>query len=545
MAESPGALGVSDTLVTCMPAVCLRHTEIPNTTKLFADFTQHFDRLARFYRHDPWSPGALRRAAEAAAAAYPDARRQALVAALREQNGPSPALETLAQPGSVAIVTGQQVGLFGGPCYTIYKALTAVRYAEALTAQGIPAVPIFWLASEDHDFAEVNHAWCFNGEHQPVRFEVSTPGTGTRPVGGLVIDEYPVKLLRQVLSAFPHGEEIVALVEQSYQDGTTLGAAFCKLLRRLLPDRGLLYLCPQYPAIREIAAPLIEQAIQSAPGLSDLLLQRNNELAQAGYHAQVHFEAKTSLFFLLDRGERIALRRDGDTYAANGSRYSSEDLSKRAASISPNALLRPVVQDYLLPTAALIGGPAELAYLAQTEVIYRSLGLPMPLVAPRAGFTLLDARAAKLLTRYQLTLTDTFDGLEPLRENMAACLVPPGMRQQLETAQASVASKMEALIGGLSGFDPTLGAAASKSRDKILFQLAKIESKTARESFRRDARARSDAAFLHSLLYYDKHLQERFYTILPFLAQHGGLALIDQIYENVKLECPDHVVLTV
>ena len=528
-----------------MPAVCLRHTEIPNTSKLFGDFTHHFDRLARFYRHDPWSPGALRRAAEAAAAAYPDARRQALVAALREQNGPSPALDTLAQPGSVAIVTGQQVGLFGGPCYTIYKALTAVRYAETLSAQGIPAVPIFWLATEDHDFAEVNHAWAFNGARQPVRFEVSTPGTGTRPVGDLAIGEYPVDLLRQTLSAFPHGEEIAALVEESYQNGATLGTAFCKLLRRLLPDRGLLYLCPQYPAIRQIAAPLIERAVRSAPLLSDLLLERNNELAAAGYHAQVHFEAKTSLFFLLDRGERIALRRDGDTYAANGSRYSSEELAGRAASISPNALLRPVVQDFLLPTAALIGGPAELAYLAQTEAIYRSLERPMPLVAPRAGFTLVDARAAKLLGRYGLTLKDTFDGVEPLQEKMAAHLVPPAVRRQLETAQSGVASKMDALIGQLHEFDPTLAAAAGKSRGKILFQLAKIESKTARETFRRDERARSDAAYLHSLFYHDKHLQERFYTILPFLAQHGGLALIDQIYENVKLECPDHVVLTV
>ncbi len=527
-----------------MPAVCLRHTEIPNTSRLFADFTHHFDRLARFYRHDPHSPEALRSAAQAAAAAYPDSRRQALVAALREQNGPSASLDRLAQPGTVAVVTGQQVGLFGGPCYTIYKALTAVRYAESLTAQGIPAVPVFWLATEDHDFAEVNHAWCFNSDHQPVRFEVAADGTGTRPVGDLVIGDYPVKLLRQVLMAFPNGAEVCELVEQSYQSGVTLGQSFCKLLRRLLPGRGLLYLCPQYPAIREIAAPLVRHAIDAAPLLSERLLERNNELTEAGYHAQVHFEAKTSLFFSLERGERIALRRDGTAYAANGRRYSSEELSARAATLSPNALLRPVVQDYLLPTAALIGGPAELAYLAQTEVIYRALDRPMPLVAARAGFTLVDARASKLLASYQLTLTDTFDGLDPLQEKMAARLVPPVLRHQLANAKAAVTTKIEALIAQLNGFDPTLGAATAKSRDKILHQMAKIEGKTARETFRRDTRAKADAAYLHAHFYYDKHLQERFYTILPFLAQHG-MGLIDTVYENVKLECPDHVVLTV
>ncbi len=527
-----------------MPAVCLRHTEIPNTSKLFTDFTHHFDRLARFYRHDPWAPDALRHAAKVTAAAYPDSRRQALVAALREQNGPSAALDRLAQPGSVAIVTGQQVGLFGGPAYTIYKALTAVRYSEALSAQGIPAAPIFWLATEDHDFAEVNHAWAFNAARQIVKLEVTTPGTGTRPVGDLVIDEYPVQSLSQVLSAFPHGAEVSELLATSYQPGATLGTAFCKLLRRLLPDRGLLYLCPQYPAIREIAAPLLRQAIEAAPLLSERLLERDRELVLAGYHAQVHFEVKTSLFFLLENGERIALRREGGGYVANGKRYSSEEMSTRAASLSPNALLRPVVQDFLLPTAALIGGPAELAYLAQTEAIYRCLDRPMPLVAPRAGFTLVEQHAAKVLERYKLTLRDTFNGLEPLHEIMAAQLVPPALREQLIKAHGAVSGQIDTLIAQLNGFDPTLGAATSKSRDKILYQLRKIESKTARETFRRDARATADASYLHSQFYYENHLQERFYTILPFLAQHG-MGLIDQVYENVKLECPDHVILTI
>lgn len=527
-----------------MPGVCLRHTEIPHTSKLFSDFVYHFDRLARFYRHEPLSPDALKRAAQLAAAAFPDSRRAALVAALREQNGPSAAIDTLAQPGSVAIVTGQQVGLFGGPCYTIYKALTAVRYAEALSAQGIPAVPVFWLATEDHDFAEVNHAWAYTGVHKPVRFEVAADGVGTLPVGDVAIDHYPVAMLSDVLSELPYGEEIAKLVRESYVDGSTLGSAFGKLLRRLLPDRGLLYLCPQDPAIREIAAPLLRQAIEAAPQLSEHLLTRNTELASAGYHAQVHFEARTSLFFLLDRGHRIALRRDGATYAANGSRYTSEQLAERAADLSPNALLRPVVQDYILPTAALIGGPAEVAYLAQSEVIYRALDRPMPLVAPRAGFTLVDARAAKLLERYRLTVQDTFDGVDALQEKVAARLIPPQLRQQIAAVDAVLAAKLDELIGHLQSFDPTLCAAAAKSRAKVLYQVKKIESKAAREALRRDGRARTEAGFLHAVFYYDKHLQERFYTILPFLAQHG-MGLIDDIYESVKLECPDHVVLTV
>ncbi|MBM3793345.1 MAG: bacillithiol biosynthesis cysteine-adding enzyme BshC [Acidobacteria bacterium] len=530
-----------------MPAVCLRHTEIPHTSKLFADFVCRFDRLAQFYRHDPWSDEARLAAARDAAAAYPDARRAALVGALREMNGPSASLDLLAKPGTVAVLTGQQVGLFGGPGYTIYKALTAIRHAEALTARGVPAVPVFWLATEDHDFAEVNHAWAFNAQQQPVRFDVTSPAasSGTRPVGDIAIDAYPVAVLRQALAALPFGDDIVAMVEKAYTPSATMGGAFFALLRQLLPDRGLLYLCSQKPAIRELAAPLMREAVEAAPLLSERLLQRSQELESAGYHAQVHFEAKTSLLFALENGERIALRREGGVYVgANGTRFTSAKLAARAAQLSPNALLRPVVQDYLFPTAALIGGPAELAYLAQTEAIYRTLNRPMPVIAPRAGFTLLDARASKLLHRYGLAVPDVFDSLDALQEKIAAYLIPHALRDQLAGARTSVACALDAVLGKVNAFDPTLGASAGRSRDKILYQLQKVEAKTAREAFRRDERARGEASYLHSLLYYDKHLQERFYTILPFLARHG-LGLIDDVYENVKLECPDHVILTV
>jgi uncharacterized protein YllA (UPF0747 family) len=264
-----------------MPGLCLRHTDIPNTSRLFADFTYHFDRVAKFYRHSPWSPDSLRSAA--AALDYPAERRAAAVSALREQNPDSArSLELLSRPDTVAVVTGQQVGLFGGPAYTIYKALTAVRWAETLTAHGIPAVPVFWLATEDHDFPEVNHAWNFTAAMQPVRLEVDAPGAGARPVGGIAIDQYPLSALRQTLAAFPYGDDVVAMVREAYVDGSTLGDAFVALLRRLLPpDCGLLYLDPMKPAIRQIAAPLLARAASQGAALTRRVLERNAELEAA------------------------------------------------------------------------------------------------------------------------------------------------------------------------------------------------------------------------------------------------------------------------
>ncbi len=520
-----------------MEPACIRHTDIPGTSKLFADFSYHFDRVARFFRHDPHHPASFAAAARAATQEvnYPDSRRAALVAALEAQNGPSPALRKLAEPGTVAVVAGQQVGLFCGPAYTIYKALTAVRLARDLTAQGIPAVPIFWLASEDHDFPEVNHVYTFESSHQPLRLQIEPPNDARpRPVGNHRIEHAPIEELRRSLATFPYGAEIAALVEGAYAPGVTMTQGFRALLRRILPEVDLPTLDPLDPAIRNIAAPFLASALAAAPELKTRLLDRSAELTAAGYHAQVLVEPKSSLFFLLESGERVTLRRKDSEFAS---------LQDRASEISPNALLRPVMQDYLLPTAAFIGGPGELAYLAQSQVIYDRLLGRMPVILARASFTLLEARTAKLLTRYRLTLPETLVPEDALRERLAAVLIPPSIEDAFVDTAGELDRRLSRLTEELNRFDPTLAASLSKSRAKMTYQLEKARRKTAREILRRDARATSDAQHLSGLLFPHRHLQERFYSILPFLAQHGP-DLVNRLLENVTLACPDHRVLT-
>ena len=525
-----------------MEAGCLRYTSLPGTSKLYSDFLYHFDRVRPFYHRHHLDIEARREAAREIS--YPDEMRRSMVAALRKYNGDSPNLHLLAQPGTVAVVTGQQVGLFSGPSYTVHKALTAARMAADLNAQGIPAVPIFWLATEDHDFAEVNHVWSSSPDHQPLRFEVPAVNGKPRPVGGIAPASYPTAELRQSLADFPYGPEVAALVEEAYQPGRSMGEAFAHLLRKLLPHAGLILMDPLQPEIRALAAPFLREAVHDAPELTQALAERNKTLADAGYHAQVHIEDKTSLFFLLENGERQTLRREATHYAAAGGRkFTPSELQDRAAQLSPNALLRPVMQDYLLPTIAYVGGPAELAYLAQSEVIYRKLLGRFPLVMPRSGFTLLDSRAAKLLQRYSLHLPDFFDGPAPLRERIAAKLVPPQLIERFAQTRAAVTEALAGLDLEFRDFDSSLESAFQKSRSKIFHQLGKIEAKAAREALRRDTRAAAETAYLEGLLYPHKHLQERFYTILPFLAQHG-LDLVDRLAHHICLDCPDHIILT-
>ncbi len=530
---------------------CIRHTELPHTTRLFADLVYHFDRVQRFYPYPPFGAGSFAAAAEAVR--VDPAHRRALVEALAAENRDAGAaaqehLDLLSRPGTYAVASGQQVGLYTGPVFTIYKALSAARLAAQLTQRGIPAAPVFWLATEDHDLEEINHVWVFDQANRPVRLEAAAEDGDRRPVGRVRIAEAATQALRETLGGLPFGPEIAALAGEAYASGATFGAAFKALLKRLLEPYGVLLLDPLAPEVRRLAAPLVRRAIAAAPELTGALLERGRQLESAGYHVQVHVEEKTSLFFLLEGGRRTALRRSGDAYAANGVTHPTAELLARLdrspEDFSPNALLRPVVQDYLLPTVAYIGGPAELAYLAQSEVIYRRLLGRMPVALPRACFTLLDARAAKLLERYDLRVTDVMQGAAALELKVAEKLIPAALHRAFDEAQVRIHDALALVRSRLREFDPTLEAAMEKSQRKIQYQFSKIQSKAGRESLRRAERARQDAAYLLRLVFPEKTLQERIYSVLPFLARHG-LGLIERLHHAVRFDCPDHQVLVV
>lgn len=278
------------------------------------------------------------------------------------------------------------------------------------------------------------------------------------------------------------------------------------------------------------------------PELIELLIARSKELVERGYHAQVLVDKGTSLVFLLRDGRRIAMRREylkSGEFTAEHHRFSAQELAAHAADLSPNALLRPLIQDYLFPTVASVGGPAELAYFAQSQVLYRALLGRQPAALPRAFFTLLDERSHKRMLRYRLNPTDLFLGEQALNEAIAARLVPEQLRRGLDQTRDAFTAALDALKSDLGQFDITLAGALETSRRKIEYQVGKIARKTANQIMSRDDQALRDARSLHGLAFPERHLQERLYSIVPFIAKFGP-GLIDELYSAVRTECPDH-----
>jgi bacillithiol biosynthesis cysteine-adding enzyme BshC len=532
----------------------IKQTVVGRSSRLFGDLLYRFDRAQSFYSFNPFDRESFFRAARELS--YPQASRAAVAAALQQQAAafgagePSRRNIDRLHRGAAAIVTGQQVGLFGGPAFALYKALTAIRLAAWLTGGGLDCVPVFWLAADDHDLEEVNHAYLLDAEHRPQRIaDPGAPHPAGAPVGRIRLSAGIGQSVERALTLLPESpgkEQIAAALEQAYRPGETFSSAFGRLMARLLEPFGIILLDPTHPALRGLAAEVFRQAIVSAAELCDALLERNRQLVKAGYHTQVHVTEQSTLLFIERDGRRTALQRSGDEFAAGNQALSPGELlallERRPQDFSPNALLRPVVQDTLLPTVAYVGGPAELAYMAQAAPLYRRLLGRVPVVFPRAGFTIVGSPVRQLLGLYGLEITDVAAGPQRLREKMGLRFLPP----ELATGFAEDERRLNALLADvrrrLEPVDHTLAEAAALAARKMSYQLEKLKRKAGRAAARSSGELERDAAIIENVIHPHKEPQERFYSGISLLARFG-LGLLDELYARVPIDDPDHRVL--
>lgn len=536
-----------------MECHCLKHSEIPHTSRLFTDLLYHFDRVQSFYPHMPLEMSSFHTAAKAVN--YPAAIRDGVCAVLEEQARAAEGgdvvlanIERLRQ-GAYALVTGQQVGLFGGPVFSLYKALTAIQRADALTAQGLDTVPVFWLATEDHDLEEVNHAFLLDRDNQIQTLrEDAAPPVAHAPVGEVAFSAEIDRLVERTVALLPDAEgsvETAELLRHAYRSGETFGSSFARMMGRLFGRFGVILIDPMDARLRRLASPVFRRALESAGDLYRALDARNRDLNKHGYHSQVHVTESTSLLFVRVNGQRTPLRRRDSEFLLHGERVPLsgllEELDREPAHFSPNVLLRPVMQDMLLPTIGYVGGPAELAYFAQAGPVYQEILGRMPVVLPRASFTLVDRLTAKLLKRYGLTLCDILNERGSLRERMAVRYLPPGLSDTLARSEGQLQQMLGELRKEMGALDATLVDATNLSGRKMAYQLGRLKEKAARVTLQRTQQVERDSNLLQNLLHPRRNLQERVFSGVSFLARFGP-ELLDSLYQRIRVESADHQV---
>jgi bacillithiol biosynthesis cysteine-adding enzyme BshC len=526
-------------------ADCYPVTVMPGQSRLFVDFCagalRAFLPLDEIGGRRPPLP-----------AHWPELVR--LLAAQNPSPAAEPAIESLAQ-GAGAILTGQQVGLFGGPLFSPFKAATAIARARTATEAGHPHAAIFWLASEDHDFTEINQA-AFPASRELVTLAYAKTPESALPAGRIVLDESIAPLVERATELLGPSDATDALTG-AYKPGRTFAQAFAEFYSAIFAAQGLLIVDASGRDFHRLGAQVLRAALERADEFYAALVDRSHALEAAGYHAQVAVAPQSSLLFLIDdkTGARLALKRVAPTpnepsglWLADGQRFSTADLlgilDAEPERISPAALLRPVFQDFLFSTSAQVGGPAEIAYLAQSSVLFeRILGRQTPPIA-RFSATLIEPSIAKMLRRHELTLEQVFaeENAASLAQRLAARSMPVETKQKLAATGNSLDAELEALVGWLQSQDKGLGQSADTAAGKMRYQMNRLRTLAANFQLQRETTLSRHAESIFQTLYPGGVLQERVHGAAYYFARYG-LELAETLCAQAANSCPGHTAL--
>ena len=520
----------------------------------------------------------FRRPAERVAAARRAAARAVdptLIAVLREQQAALPTsaardqnLEALAAGGCAIVVSGQQVGLFLGPLYTFYKAASAIAVARAIEAEsGVRCVPLFWLQTEDHDFAEVATCTAAASDGGPVRLTLAGEAPGAERVSVAHRRLGPevtglLDALADLVGAAPAAGEVLEILRAHYRPDRSLAAAFAGALAQIFAAEGLLFLDPRDARVAALAAPIYGRAITQAGEIDALLARQAARLRAAGFDQQVVLRAGSPLVFFhsgaadgprhrllssgsdgMDGSDRA---QGGDDWRLSGARATISraallaTLAAEPLRFSTSALLRPIVQDTLLPTAAYVGGPAEISYFAELDPLYSFFGATPPLVLPRARFRCVDARARRWLAALGLEPDDV---ARPLPELLARATGPAGApspdpQALRRRAEGEIADAVAEIADAIVATEPSLARAAGRTRASVARALGRLTDRYARTLAARDGVTRQRLEHLRAALYPGGVPQERVLGWPTLAARIGPGALKRLVFESITAAGP-------
>lgn len=534
--------------------------KIPGTSRLFSDFLYDFQKVEKFYAGDFRKDKNYLRIFKSIKAR--EHQREYLSSILRKQNqifgSGSEAfknIELLQKPDSLVVFTGQQVGLFGGPLYTIYKAITTLKLAQALSFRfSRPFVPLFWLDSEDHDFEEVRSTCIVDKENQiqEIKYSPAKVSSGS-PMYQVVLGEEItscVELLKSYLHPSEFKDKVIQKLDEFYVKGETISNSFAKWMTTLLGKYGLVIVDPGDKELKKLAVDLFLKEIKN-PGRSMKLVKETGEsLESSGYHQQVIKPEEMINLFLEVEGRRSSLKWSGDLIELEGSDKKmtregfNQIIENEPQRLSPNVLLLPLVRSHLFPTAVYIGGPGEISYYAQLKSVFEFYDIPMPVVYPRASLSLIEDKVKQVFQKYSLAFIDLFQDPEILISSILKEKFPNPLDKKLEEKIAKIKELLDGLEEELIVDEPDLKSNIENTRGKIDYELKRLGEKLFQLHRQKNQLLKGQIYKAKNNLLPGNKLQERVLNLLPFLVKYG-FEFVDILYQKTEIEKFDHQLLEV
>jgi bacillithiol biosynthesis cysteine-adding enzyme BshC len=529
----------------------------PGIRRLAADYSDGAAALLEFYAGHPSDPSAWRQVI-GGAQGHPRDREGLCDALMRQQQrrGAPPearaAVERLRAPDSVVIVTGQQAGLFGGPLYTLLKAITALKLAARIRQDfQVPTEAVFWIESEDHDWNEVDHCQVLDADLQPATISLPTPaGAGEMPVASVMLDANVSACIDRLAEILPPTEftaTVLAKIRSAYQQGHGMSEAFGRWLESILGAFGLIVYDAADPATKPLVARVFAHEAATAGRTAELAAKAGERLVALGYHAQVVPAPGHVSMFHLDGG-RQPIGFDDGRFVVGGRAVDRTTLSELAsahpAAFSPNVLLRPIVQDALFPTIAYVAGPSELAYLGQLKLVYADFGVPMPLMYPRLSATLVDSAGVRFLAKYNVALEDLHARDDSALNRLLESQLPPAIEHALQDADSTIEQRMQVLVEALPALDPTLEGAARSVAGRLRHELQGLHTKIIHAAKKRHETLRRQFGRTQAQAFPAGLAQERSTGCVYFLNRYGPV-LIDRLMSDLPIDPGSHWILTI
>jgi bacillithiol biosynthesis cysteine-adding enzyme BshC len=531
--------------------------------RLAGDYAFDFAKIASLYAGDPASRQAWTEAiARTRGMTRPNAAVATLLAAQQERRAAPTAAREAAQklgdPKTVAIVTGQQAGAFGGPLFTLLKAITAIQLARKTSReQQADVIAIFWVDAEDHDWQEVASCTVLDASFQPHTITLPKPeGAEERSVASLILDdrvEHSLDELATMLGETEFSDWLMTALRRAYRPGTGMAEAFATWIEAILGPHGLVVYDSSDPSAKPLVADLFARELEAGGRTAALAKSAGDTLAAQGHQPQVVPQPDSVALFHLDfgplgAGARRPIRRQGDQFAVGDSTFAVGALAQQARTspnlFSPNVLLRPLVQDTLFPTISYVAGPSELAYLGQLREVYASFGIPMPLINPRATATLIDSATARFLARYNVPMEAFQPQDESALNRLLESQIPQSVEQAIAQAEDAMRRSMEQVIEAMPAVDPTLAGAAKTTLSRMEQDLRGLRNKMIQAAKKRDETLRRQFTRAQAQIFPLGHPQERILGFVYFLNRYGP-AVIDRLLTDLPTDLGHHWIVTV